>query len=52
MKSVLHRDRVRARIVRYDKKGRPEGRVLEILEVSVPGKMGTVPCERPAGFKE
>ena len=32
MKSVLHRDRVRARIVRYDKKGRPEGRVLEILE--------------------
>ena len=32
MKSVLHRDRVRARIVRYDKKGRPEGRVVEILE--------------------
>jgi ribonuclease R len=32
MKSVLHRDRVRARIVRYDKKGRPEGRVLEIIE--------------------
>ena len=32
MKSVLHRDRVKARIVRYDKKGRPEGRVLEILE--------------------
>ena len=29
---MLHRDRVRARIVRYDKKGRPEGRVLEILE--------------------
>jgi quercetin dioxygenase-like cupin family protein len=25
---------------------------MEILEVSVPGKMGTVPCERPAGFKE
>ena len=32
MKSVLHRDRVKARIVRYDKKGRPEGRVIEILE--------------------
>ncbi|HEY2559125.1 MAG TPA: ribonuclease R [Caldimonas sp.] len=32
MKSVLHGDRVRARIVRYDKKTRPEGRVLEILE--------------------
>ena len=29
---MLHRDRVKARIVRYDKKGRPEGRVLEILE--------------------
>ncbi|HEX4234053.1 MAG TPA: ribonuclease R [Caldimonas sp.] len=32
MKGVLHGDRVRARIVRYDKKTRPEGRVLEILE--------------------
>ena len=24
---------------------------MEILEVSVPGKMGTVPCEAPAGLK-
>jgi ribonuclease R len=32
MRSVLHRDRVRVRIVRTDKKGRPEGRVLDILE--------------------
>jgi len=32
MRAVLHRDRVKARIVRYDKKGRPEGRVLEIIE--------------------
>ena len=32
MRSVLHRDRVKARIIRYDKKGRPEGRVLEILD--------------------
>jgi ribonuclease R len=32
MRAVLHRDRVRARIIRYDRKGRPEGRVLEILE--------------------
>ncbi|MEO5883303.1 MAG: ribonuclease R [Caldimonas sp.] len=32
MRAVLHRDRVKARIVRYDKKGRPEGRVLEITE--------------------
>jgi ribonuclease R len=34
MRAVLHRDRVRARIVRSDKRGRPEGRVLEILERS------------------
>ena len=32
MHSVLHRDRVRVRIVRYDRKGRPEGRVLDIVE--------------------
>ncbi|MBE7416297.1 MAG: ribonuclease R [Ideonella sp.] len=32
MRSVLHRDRVRVRIVRYDRKGRPEGHVLDIVE--------------------
>ena len=32
MRAVLHRDRVKARIVRVDRKGRPEGRVLEIIE--------------------
>ena len=32
MRSVLHRDRVKARVVRFDRKGRPEGRVLEIIE--------------------
>ncbi len=32
MRAVLHRDRVKVRIIRYDRKGRPEGRVLEILE--------------------
>jgi ribonuclease R len=32
MRSVLHRDRVKARIIRYDRKGRPEGRILDILE--------------------
>jgi len=32
MHAVLHRDRVRVRVVRYDRKGRPEGRVLEILD--------------------
>jgi ribonuclease R len=32
MRAVLHRDRVRVRIVRYDRRGRAEGRVLDILE--------------------
>lgn len=31
MRAVLHRDRLRVRVVRQDRKGRPEGRVLEIL---------------------
>ena len=31
MRAVLHHDRVKARVIRYDRKGRPEGRVLEIL---------------------
>ncbi len=34
MRAVLHRDRVKARIVRVDRKGRPEGRVTEIVERS------------------
>ncbi|MBC5766678.1 ribonuclease R [Ramlibacter albus] len=32
MRAVLHRDRVKARVVRYDRKGRAEGRVVEIVE--------------------
>jgi ribonuclease R len=32
MRSVLHRDRVRLKVVRYDRKGRPEGQILEILD--------------------
>ena len=32
MRSVLHRDRIRVRVVRYDRKGRPEGHVLDIVE--------------------
>lgn len=32
MRAVLHKDRVKVRIVRSDRKGRPEGRVLEIVE--------------------
>ena len=32
MRAVLHRDRVKARVLRYDRKGRPEGRVVEILQ--------------------
>jgi ribonuclease R len=34
MRAVLHKDRVKARIVRLDRKGRPEGRVTEIVERS------------------
>ena len=32
MRAVLHRDRVKVRVVRHDRRGRPEGRVLEIVE--------------------
>jgi ribonuclease R len=32
MRSVLHRDRVRVRVLRFDRKGRPEGRVIDILD--------------------
>lgn len=32
MRSVLHRDRVKVRVVRFDRKGRPEGLILEIIE--------------------
>ena len=34
MRAVLHKDRVKVRVVRSDRKGRPEGRVVEILERS------------------
>jgi ribonuclease R len=34
MRAVLHKDRVKVRIVRSDRKGRPEGRVVEIIERS------------------
>jgi ribonuclease R len=30
--AVMHGDRLRVRVLRFDKRGRPEGRVLEILE--------------------
>ncbi len=32
MRAVLHKDRVKVHIVRSDRKGRPEGRVVEIVE--------------------
>ena len=35
MRAVLHKDRVKVRIVRSDRKGRPEGRVVEIMERSM-----------------
>ncbi|QJC57037.1 Ribonuclease R [Polaromonas vacuolata] len=34
MRAVLHKDRVKVRIVRQDRKNRPEGRITEILERS------------------
>ncbi len=34
MRAVLHQDKVRAYITGYDRKGRPEGRVVEIIERS------------------
>jgi ribonuclease R len=35
MRAVLHKDRVKVRIVRSDRKGRPEGHVVEIMERSM-----------------
>lgn len=32
MQAVMHGDRLRVRVLRFDKRGRPEGKVLEILE--------------------
>ncbi len=32
MRAVLHKDRVRVRIARHDRRGRPEGRIVEIIE--------------------
>jgi ribonuclease R len=34
MRAVLHKDRVKVRVVRQDRRGRPEGRVTEIVERS------------------
>ena len=34
MRAVLHKDHVKVRIIRQDRKGRPEGRVVEIMERS------------------
>ena len=32
MRAVLHKDRVKVHVVRHDRRGRPEGRVTEIIE--------------------
>ena len=40
MRAVLHKDRVRVRIVRQDRRGRPEGRVVEIIERPVQPLIG------------
>jgi ribonuclease R len=48
MRTVLHRDRVRVRIQRFDRKGRPEGRVLEIIERRKSPIIGRLLCESGA----
>ena len=40
MRAVLHKDRVKTRIARQDQRGRPEGRVLEIVERSAQPLIG------------
>ena len=45
MRAVLHKDRVKVRIVRSDRKGRPEGRVVEILERSTQPIIGRLLLE-------
>ncbi len=45
MRAVLHKDRVKARVVRCDRKGRPEGRVVEIVERSNHVIIGRLLCE-------
>ncbi|WP_370870163.1 ribonuclease R [Rhodoferax sp.] len=45
MRAVLHKDRVKVRIVRSDRKGRPEGRVVEIMERSTRVIIGRLLCE-------
>jgi ribonuclease R len=32
MKTVMHRDTIKVRVLRFDRKGRPEGQVLDIIE--------------------
>jgi ribonuclease R len=45
MRAVLHRDRVRVRIVRFDRKNRAEGRVFEIIERRKAPIIGRLLCE-------
>ena len=45
MRAVLHKDRVKVRIIRSDRKGRPEGRVVEIMERSTQVIIGRLLCE-------
>ncbi|MBU6437013.1 MAG: RNB domain-containing ribonuclease, partial [Betaproteobacteria bacterium] len=46
MRSVLHQDRVRARIAAFDRKGRPEGQVVDILERSAAPIIGKLVVEQ------
>ncbi len=42
MRAVMHLDKVRVRVVRQDRRGRPEGQVLEIVERSTRPVIGRV----------
>ncbi len=45
MRSVLHQDRVKARVVAFDRRGRPEGQIVDILERSAAVIIGRLVVE-------
>jgi ribonuclease R len=50
MKQVLHRDRVLARVTGFDRRGRPEGKIVEVLERANRRLVGRVFDERGVLF--
>ncbi len=45
MRSVLHRDRVLVRVTGVDRRGRPEGRIIEVLQRAHETVVGRLHCE-------